>query len=165
MRHVLGMARPHLDFRGAGISKAELDYLRLTYAVSQIRRTGGDAQGYFVVTSRDQHERLSRLEKDYHGQEYVEVIGASLSAYLGRTSPAETEIISGMVKAAVLEEGERRSAARVNRHLREAFLADTIQAREPGVRQSKDEARFPFRVRWDYYGIVDRAKIDPISGE
>ena len=53
MKHILGMAKSHLDLRGAKAPKLELDYLHLIYAVKEIREKGESAQGYLVVMTEE----------------------------------------------------------------------------------------------------------------
>lgn len=156
MKHVIGMMKPHQDSQRVKDPKAELDYLRLLYAVSQIRQRGEAAKGYFVVTSDDALNRLSQLEHEYGGKEYAEVVSASPEGYLRHGAKGgKTEILSGLVRDAILDKGDSRSAASIQRRMREFILAETILGYEPDARQVKDVNRFPFRIRWDYYGVVE----------
>ena len=49
MKHVLRMVKSQLDLRGAKSQKLELAYLRLVYAVKEIKKQGDNALGYLVV--------------------------------------------------------------------------------------------------------------------
>ena len=65
MKHVLGMAKSALDLRGAKGPKLELDYLRLLYAVKELRKRGDNAQGYLIVLTEPIHERTRQWENKY----------------------------------------------------------------------------------------------------
>src|SRR3972149_6552068 len=157
LKHILGMLKPQLDFQGAQARELELEYLRLIYAVSQIRKQGENAQGYFVITRRGMLNRLKQLEQKYQGNEYAELLMISSSVYLGPTAqPDKTEILSGIVRAAVLERVDGRPAATIHRNMREFILTETILGQERDVRQVKDEKRFPFGVRGGDYGVGEK---------
>ena len=148
------MVQPELDSPGARVRKAELDYLRLIYAVSQIRKQGGNAQGYFVVTDSGMLRRLNQMERAYRGREYATILEVSLNGYLKRAGQAgKTEILSGMVKDAVTEK-EDGGAPGIRRRMREFILAETMLDLEPSVQQVKEEDKFPFGIRWHYYGMA-----------
>lgn len=148
--------KPHLDFQGARRPKFELDYLRLIYAVSEIRKQGEDAQGYFVVTAPSMLRRMSQIEHEYRGKNYAEVLSVSLGGYLMRIAPTEkAEILSGIVRAAALDTSAGSLATSIHSSMREFILAETILGLESNVQQVKDESRFPFCIRWDYYGVVE----------
>ncbi len=156
MKHILGMVKPHPDFQDARVPKIELDYLRLLYAVSELRHRGENAQGYFLVTADVMLSRLGKLERDYHGKDYAKVLRVSPDYYLGSALRTQKmQILSGFVRDAVLDKGYGQSAASIHRNMREFILAETILGYEPDVRQLTDENRFPFHVPWDYYGIVE----------
>jgi hypothetical protein len=162
------MVRPCLDFEGDGVQKVELDYLRLIYAVSELRKQhGDDAEGYVVAVTNEMLNRFTHLERDYHGKEYAQLLSVSLESYLRQTGRSKkTEVLSGIVRAAVLEKGDGRVAGAIHRAMREFILRETISGLEPDVQQIKDKDKFPFRIRWDYYGIVETKAIDrPIDVE
>ena len=150
------MLKPQLDFKVSRVLKVELAYLQLIYAIIQIRKQGENAQGYFFVTNGEMLNRLSQFEHDYRGKEYAEVLRVSLDSFLRRTVRAEkTGILSGIVRAAILDTNDAPSTSSSYRSMREFILAETIVGLEPDVRHLKDESRFPFRVGWDYYGVVE----------
>jgi hypothetical protein len=65
MKHVLGMAKSFLNLEGARSQKLELDYLRLIYAVKEIRKRGDSALGYLVVLTPQIGIRLKQWENKY----------------------------------------------------------------------------------------------------
>ena len=162
MKHILGIVKPHLDSHDTRVFKVELDYLRLIYSVSEIRKQGEDAQGYFVTTADNILNRLNQLEHRYLGKDYAKVLGISPDGYLRRGERTEkTEILSGLIRAAILDESPVSSS--IHRTMREFVLAETILGQEPDVQQVKDANKFPFGVRWDYYGVVERQSGERIS--
>lgn len=159
MKHILGMVRPHLDFEGNGVRGVELDYLRLIYAVSELRKQGDNAKGYVVVVTDDMLNRLARLERDYQGKKYAQVLSVSIESYLRQTAHSrKIEILSGMMRAAITDTSHVPSNATVHRSIREFILKETILSLEPDVIQVKEKSRFPFGVRWDYYGVIEDAR-------
>jgi hypothetical protein len=160
------MLKPYADLQNANGPKIELDYLRLVYAVSEIRKWGDNAQGYFVLTDAGMLNRLSQLEHDYRGETYAKVLRVSLDSYLRHAEQTEkTELLSGIVRTAILDTGDRSSAITIRRRMREFVLTETILGLEPDVRPVTDEGRFPFRIRWDYYGIVEDNIGDRLASE
>lgn len=64
MKHVLGMAKSHLDLKGAKGPKLELDFLRLVYAVKELRARGDQANGYLLVMEEDIASRVKSWIKN-----------------------------------------------------------------------------------------------------
>ncbi|MGH7645352.1 MAG: hypothetical protein ACREMR_07170, partial [Gemmatimonadales bacterium] len=67
MRHVLGMAKRHLDLNGAKAPKLELDYLRLVVAVRELRLRGQAAVGYLLVMTPTIKRRTQAWANKYGG--------------------------------------------------------------------------------------------------
>ena len=84
MKHILGTSTSNLDFKGAKGPKTELDYLRLVYAVKEIKKQGDDAQGYLVVMTDEMLNRVSQWEHKYRGKGHVKVKSASLPERIRR---------------------------------------------------------------------------------
>jgi len=155
MKHILGMAKSHLDLRGAKAPKLELDYLRLIYAVKEIREKGGNAQGYLVVMTEEIFNRVKQWEYKYQGKECVELLVATLPNHVRRILENEkTRNLDGMIAGATGEKVGDRSNADKGRNIGETTLMEIILRLEPNVQQLKDENRFPLGIRWDFYGLV-----------
>ncbi len=141
MRHVLGMAKRHLDLNGAKAPKLELDYLRLLVAVRQLRQQGQDAAGYLLVMTSAIKRRAHAWASKYGANDEVQVVVATLTARRQRQSRGRP--VRG------------RSDARKGGRLAERQLSAFIEKREPRVRRITDSKNLPLGIRWDYYGIID----------
>jgi len=156
MKHVLGMAKSSLDLKGAKSQKLELDYLRLVYAVKELRKNGDNAHGYLIVLTPQISERVKQWEDKYSGKHCVEVIDASLSTGVkNRLKNEKANNLAGIAAGVTGGEVGGRSRANFGRDTGENVLRQTILELEPKVKLVKDESRFPCRVRWDFYGVVD----------
>jgi hypothetical protein len=154
MKHILGMAKRHLDLKGAKGPKLELDFLRLVYAVKELRRGGDDAQGYLLVADEKIKQCVDkRWRKKYRAGDTVRVCVAQLTDT--ERAVLEQEVKknrAGMVAGALGEDvGDRSSAAR-GASLIERELKRTIESHEPGVQQCDDPAESTIDIQWDYYG-------------
>lgn len=155
MKHILGMAKSHLDLRGSKGPKLELDYLRLVYAIREMRKEGHSAQGYLVVMTDEILNRVRQWECKYRGKECVEVMSVSLPRRVRRTLENEkARNLAGMVAGATGGKADGRSNANTGRNTGEAALTEIILRLEPSVQRMRDENRFPLGIRWDFYGIV-----------
>ena len=112
MKHVLGMAKSQLDLRGAKSQKLELDYLRLIYAVKEIRKQRDHAIGYLAVLTPGILDRVKQWETKYQAEGFVKVMYIPLpSSDRNRLEKEKTSNIAGMVAGATGGEvGERSSA-------------------------------------------------------
>ncbi|MEA3253764.1 MAG: hypothetical protein U9Q17_02315, partial [Chloroflexota bacterium] len=126
MKHILGMAEPNLDLVGVTAIELELDYLRLAYAVKEIRNRGDKAQGYFVVLSPDIRDRVRLWEVRYETGDCVNVIYASL-------------LVSEMQK---LTEERERSEESPGQQIAVNALRRKIFEMEPSVREITQEEEF-----------------------
>ena len=162
VKHVIGMAKRFLDLRGAKAPKLELDYLRLLYAVKEIRREGNEAQGYLVVLTSQISAVASRWGKKYGGEGAVITWVPPLSQKEKGMIEAEVKSnIEGMLIGSTGLGTEGRSSAALGASIAERYLVTFIEEREPGVYRETRESLFPFRVRWDYYGKKSK-KADPL---
>ena len=153
MRHVLGIAKRHLDLKGAKGPKLELDYLRLALAVAEYRLHGDEAQGYLLVMTEAIRKRTEAWAKKYRTSDAVEVTVAVLTH--AEREQVEAEVRAnrrGMLEGAQGQPVEGRSDASEGALLAERSLRDLIEKREPGVNRLQDRSAFPLRVQWDYYG-------------
>jgi hypothetical protein len=156
MKHVLGMAKSFLDLKGARRPGLELDYLRLVYAVNELRSTGAEAQGYLGVLTPQISERVKRWENKYRGKDSVKVIELSLSSSVKTQLQTEkTNNLAGMRAGVSGGKAGARSRADFSRQTGEDALRGAILKSEPRAKQIKDNSSFPFDVRWDFYGTVD----------
>jgi hypothetical protein len=155
MRHVLGMAKRHLDLRGAKGPKLELDFLRLAVAVAALRRRGDDAKGYLLVMTPAIKERTGAWAKKYETGDTIEVVVPPLTSEEIDHVRAEVRAnVDGMVAGTQGQPADGRSDARRGSQLAEDKLRAFIETHEPGVQPVRDRSRVPLDIRWDFYGIV-----------
>ncbi len=155
MKHVLGMAKSFLDLKGAKSQKLELDYLRLVYAVKDLRKGGDDAQGYLVVLAPRISERVKQWENKYRGRGFVEIIDVSLTnSDKYQLKQEKVNNLAGMAAGVTGGVAGERSSASFGRDAGENNLRKMIFRLEPRVKEVKDENKFPCCVRWDFYGVV-----------
>lgn len=152
MKHVLGMAKRHLDLKGAKAQKLELDFLRLVYAVKELRRKGECAQGYLLVTEEAICKRVKEWQIKYDAGDAVVVEAACLTEEERRVIKEEAaRNKAGMAAGTYGEDVDGRSDATFGGCLMERKLEEWIECQEPGVQlcNTKDP---PLRIHWDYYG-------------
>ena len=155
MKHILGMAKSHLDFKGAKAPKLELDYLRLVYAVKEMRKQGENAHGYFVVMTDEMVSRVYQWENKYQGKGHVEVKSASLAERIRHKLENEKAAnLAGMIESLIGGRTAGRSNANIGREIGEDALGEIIHSLEPDVQRVRDENRFPLGIRWDFYGVA-----------
>jgi hypothetical protein len=151
--HILGMVKRNLDLKGAKGPKLELDFLRLVYAVKELRKAGYEAKGYLLVMTTSIARRVNAWRKKYDAGDSVLVETAQLSP--GQRQTIENEIRenkNGMVAGTVGEDVAGRSDATDGAKIGEELLRQLIETHEPVVHRSFHEQDFPFLIRWDYYG-------------
>lgn len=152
MKHVFGMAKRHLDLKGAKAQKLELDFLRLVYVVKELRRVGKDAQGYLLVMKAPIQQRVARWQEKYQAGDTVRVCVARLSP--DQCEALDQEIArnkAGMVAGTLGKKVGGHSDATFGSQLGEDELRKWIEREEPGV-QKCDTKDAPFGIQWDYYG-------------
>jgi|SRR6185437_3276793 len=166
MRYVLGMAKRHLDLRGSKAPKLELDFLRLLFAVRELRRNGQDAVGYLLVMTNAIKTRTISWARKYCCRDEVQVLLGNLRSQ--QRSALEAEVISnrrGMVAGTRGLRVGGRSSARIGARLAERLLATQIKEREPGVREITRREDLPLMIRWDFCGhVAERALARDRSG-
>jgi hypothetical protein len=156
MKHILGMVKRNLDMNGAKGPKLELDFLRLVYAIKELRRSGSDAKGYLLVMTPPIAQRVAGWQSKYQAGDSVVVLTAQLSQEQFGIIRAEVRAnIEGMVAGTVGENVAGRSDATAGGQIGEELLQQLIEIHEQGVHRSLNEREFPFRIRWDYYGTHD----------
>ncbi len=146
MKHVLGIAFPHVELDGPRGDELELQFLRLSYAVHRLARSGVEACGYLVVLRQELRDRVLRLHADYQAGDDLRVVFASL---LVSEMTALAEAADVARKA-----GDEASAAGVRRAIAVNALRREVALREPGVTETAPPEALPFGVMWDYCGIV-----------
>jgi|WetSurSiteA1Bulk_404760.scaffolds.fasta_scaffold46472_1 hypothetical protein len=158
MRHVLGMAKSHLDLKGAKGPKLELDFLRLVYSVMRLRQKGDSALGYLIVMTATIADTVSGWASKYDSAECVIVNVASLSAeQMQRLSAEKQGNVEGMVRGTLGNAVEGKSDAPYGKSLAEEALRECIRQREPDAREVMNKLLFPFGIRWDYYGVSNNS--------
>jgi hypothetical protein len=156
MRHVLGMAKSSLDLKGAKAQKLELDFLRLAYAVQQLRQRGDPAQGYLLVLGSEIAARVSAWAAKYGTGDAVSCIVHRLPrSSRARLTKEKGRNKAGMVAGTLGRNAADRSSAAVGRGIGEAALREAIVAAERGVREAGPERSVPLGVHWDFYGLVE----------
>jgi len=65
VKHVFGMAKSHLDLKGAKGPKLELDFLRLVYVIKDFRSKGKQATGYMAVLTDQIAQRVNGWAHKY----------------------------------------------------------------------------------------------------
>ena len=159
MKHVLGMAKSHLNLNGAKREKLELDYLRLAYAVKDIRAQGKDAQGYLVVLDGDLASRIHLWESNYKAQGCVTVVLAHLAdQVMDKVKDEKRKNRAGMVAGTTDAKVGGRSSATFSKATVEDVLRMKICELEPNVEAVDDKKKSPCGVRWDFYGVVKEQK-------
>ena len=159
MKHVLGMAKSHLNLKGAKREKLELDYLRLVYAVKDLRARGDDAQGYLVVLDENLASRLRRWGNSYEAQGCVTVVLAHLSEQvMDKVKDEKRKNRAGMVAGATGARVGGRSSAAFSKATVEDVLKMKICELEPNVEAVDDKKKSPCGIRWDFYGVVKDQK-------
>jgi hypothetical protein len=152
--HVLGMAKSSLDLRGAKAPKLELDFLRLAYAVRDLREAGEEAVGYLMVLVPKVAKAVERWQDKYSSGEGVVVLCKELEGEnLESLIKEKADNAIGFIIDRQFDEAERElSLADLGKKLGETALHQEISARHPGLISSQS---FPLGIQWDYYGTLD----------
>jgi hypothetical protein len=155
VKHILAIVKPYPDVKGHQAPKVELDYLRIVHTVSEMRKQGEKAQGYFIVIGDQIPKQMTRWEQGYRGNQYVEMISTLPTSCIRHTARNEDSAdLAGLVTAAILDKTGSPPSPDVLRNIQDYILDETILALEPRVQRIKDESRFPMGIQWDYYGVV-----------
>lgn len=64
--------------------------------------------------------------------------------------------VAGMVAGTVGEEVRERSRAILGREIGEKALRREIFESELNVEEVTDKSKFPFDIRWDFYGVINK---------
>lgn len=151
--HVLGMAKSSLDLRGAKAPKLELDFLRLAYAVRELREAGEEAIGYLLVLVPKVAKTAESWRDKYSTGEGVVVLCEELEGEdLDALIKEKAANAIGFITNHQFDEAEKElSLADLGKRLGEASLVRSINERHQELQPSAD---FPFGVQWDYYGVL-----------
>ncbi|MCB1133341.1 MAG: hypothetical protein KDN05_19625, partial [Verrucomicrobiae bacterium] len=156
--HVLGMAKSSLDLKGAKHQKLELDFLRLAYAVRDLREAGDDAIGYLLVLVPELKRAAEGWKNKYSTGDGVVVLcrgieGPALESLLRE----KADNALGLIQEMKLDKAERSlSLANLGKELGETSLASEIEELHPGIQNLTDRepTSLPLKVAWDYYGTL-----------
>jgi hypothetical protein len=155
MRHVFGMAKSNLDFSGAKAQRAELDVLRLIYAVQHYRERGDEAQGYILVLEQVLTERIQKWLAKYQAEDTVICLcHAPNATEMGDLIAEKRANVEGMIAGVRGDIARGLSDARIGRLTAETALERMIEERERGVIRARTSAVQPLAIRWDYYGTI-----------
>ena len=168
MKLIFGMAKSQLDLKGAKGPKLELDYLRLAYVVKQIESVGGSAQGYLVILAPNVLDRVRQWEAKYQARGCVNVVYVPLpNNDINELKREKANNIAGMVAGTTGSKVGGLSTANFGRDIGEMALERKILELEPGVRRITDSKKFPFGIKWDFYGetLDQMASIPSIAGD
>ena len=158
MKHVFGMAKSSLDFKGAKAPKLELDFLRLAYVVANYRRAGEEAQGYLLVLGPEIQARVGIWIAKYGASDSVACISHTITDSERKGLALEkVSNVAGMVAGAQGKEPGRQSDATLGHELGERALRAAILAAEPLVNDLTSAGDLPLGIRWDFYGVVPRS--------
>lgn len=133
----------------------ELDYLRLAFAVGELRRSGEHAIGYLLGMTRAIGNRAAAWGAKYETHAEVQVLVAALTGNQHREFTREARsnrrgILAGTRGRTVRGGSDARQGGR----LAEVLLGRLIKKREEGVQRIQTKAPFPFGGQWDYYGVA-----------
>lgn len=151
--HVLGMAKSSLDLRGAKGPKLELDFLRLAYAIRNLKDAGMNAVGYLaVLDEKVATTSLAWIEKYSTGDQISILCFIPKGPDIDWLVAEKADNAIGFLPDRFLAKNERKLAlANFGRDLGEKHLKGAIEERHPGITPSTN---FPLGINWDYYGTV-----------
>jgi hypothetical protein len=158
MKHILGMAKSNLDLKGAKSSKLEFDYLRLVYAVKELRKKGDEAYGYLIVMTPAIEQRVKHWETKYQAEGCVRVCSVTIQSDVENALMEEkARNVNGMIAGALGKDVGGRSSANVGQTIGESALKEMIGKSEPNVQQVTDKGNFPLGIHWDFYGVIQNS--------
>lgn len=150
----MGMVKSYLDLRGSKSRNLELDFLRLLYVVKSLRGAGQKAQGYLVVFDKSISKTIESWRSKYLSTSEVQIVPIELSA--GELSSLQIEKKKNAMGNRNADESTKPkndSVAECAEEIGERKLRELILDEEPGVDRVTDEEHFPFKIRWDFYGV------------
>ena len=157
--HVLGMAKSSLNLQGAREQKLELDFLRLAYAVRELREAGEEAIGYLLVLVPDIAKTAAGWCEKYTTGEGVVILcepieGETLEALLKE----KANNALGLLQPLDFDQANRAlSLANIGKELGERALQKVIESRHSGIsplHENTPQKQLPLQVNWDYYGTL-----------
>ena len=144
LRHVLGVAFPHMDAGTSLDAELEHAFLRLAYSVGRLSRRGESAAGYFVVLRQEVRDAARRLQSRYEVSEAVHIVFTSLLVLDMTRLNEATEAAS--------KDGNPSVLTSVARQIAIETLRREIELQEPEVVEFPAQDSQPFGVPWDFYG-------------
>lgn len=156
MKYILGMAKSNLDLNGAKRQKMELDFLRIVYAVKELRLEGNVAQGYFLVMTKDLVDTIEQWKEKYKAGDSIIAGFPRLTDKQKRSISIEkSDNVQGMLLGTSGKSVAGRSSANIGKRMGEGALKKMIRRYEPNVKENYDQKLFPLGLKWDFYGIVE----------
>lgn len=154
MHLVIGMAKSHLDLKGAKREKLELDFLRLVWGKHSQEAAGDTVDAVLLVMTDAIGTFCEKLSVKYGAPGVVNVVVAPQSGQeLGRLRDEKRRNVVGMVKGTLGENDGAGSVASAGKEIGERHLRHYVEERFPGARPAPDVRVLP-GVSWDYCGVV-----------
>ena len=154
--HILGMAKSHLDLKGAKGPKLELDFLRLAYVIHRPDSLGETGKGFLFVFTPAIKKRAEFWIQKYGTDDDIEILLAELTEeekhQLNEEKKRNRE---GMIAGSQGEAVDGESSADLGKALGEDKLREAIKKRYPDVTEITDVSKFPLGVNWDFYGRLN----------
>ncbi|MFW6103191.1 MAG: hypothetical protein ACOC7M_02715 [Chloroflexota bacterium] len=155
MRHVFGIAFSRVEMDDSARQELELSFLRIVYAVSQVRQNGDEGQGYLAVVRQEARDAVRRLKMAYGVGDEVRVVFASLLVSdLAKLADAAEKVRSGEDIGAESEVAGTISQGALHRE---------VSVSEPGIVCADETQPMPLGVPWDFYGV--REWIPPVGSD
>lgn len=151
--HIIGMAKSHMDLRGAKGPKIELDFLKIAYALARINAKGEAGKGYLLVLTKAISQRANTWKNKYGTGDSIEIIIGNLTdRELDALRKEKRKNREGMILGAQGNEVEGKSNADTGQKIGETKLIEEIQKRHPSVNRIDDPKKSPLGTNWDFYG-------------
>ena len=151
--HILGMAKSHMDLRGAKRPKLELDFLRIAFAISHVDSAGEAGRGFLLVFTQQIRETAMEWTERYGTGDAIEIILAELTNdETRRLREEKISNVSGMIAGTLGQNVRGMSNADIGKEIGERKLEEEIRRRHPQVRRIADRDEYPLGIDWDFYG-------------
>ena len=154
-KHVLGMVKLNANLKGGQVRNLELDYLRLVYTILDFKLKKLAAIGYLFVKDDAAKKLVENWKRKYKVPDsYINIVsGTGLTKNDIRMLQAEKKKNAVAIKG----EGKGSPIAQESERIGQRCLKVIIENSNPGViNLTSQKNLLPFRVQWDYYGLVDR---------
>jgi hypothetical protein len=151
--HILGMAKSHMDLKGAKGPKLELDFLKIAYALAHLNAIGESGKGYLLVLTQAIGKRANAWTKKYGTGDSIEILVGNLTVReLDALREEKRKNREGMISGSQGNEVEGKSNADAGGEIGETKLREEIQKRHPHVSRIDDPRKYPLGIDWDFYG-------------